>query len=238
MTLKTAAAALALAAAATAAPAEAQYTYSSSYSDTYDRPTASPEHFAMEIRVGGYSPDGEGGFDEAFQRNFGDEIGPLVGLELDVVPLRIPYVGLVGVGVRFDWAKYTGKARALAGDTGNVDQEQEFRIFAFPAMAVLRVDVLARELGVPVILTGKLGLSTVVTTIDNGSRREHAGVNFGLAWGAQVALELDFINPNRARTLDDEWGINHTYLLFELLGNTNGLGGSNIAWTAGLGLTF
>ncbi|MBO6937613.1 MAG: hypothetical protein JJ863_21770 [Deltaproteobacteria bacterium] len=233
MTPTKAAALLVLAMAATAAPAEAQYTYS----DAYDRNASSPETFAFEIRVGGYRPDGTNGFDEAFQRNFGDEIGPMVGLELDVLPFRIPYVGMVGLGLRFDWAKYTGKARSTTG-MGNVDQSQEFRVFGLPLLAVLRVDVLARELNIPVVFTGKLGLHTVFTLIDNGSRREHSGVSNGLSWGAQVALELDFINPRRAANLDNEWGINHTALLFELFGNTAGIGGANIAWTAGLGMTF
>ena len=42
----------------------------------------------------------------------------------------------------------------------------------------------------------------------------------------------------RARNLDDEWGINHSYLLFELFGSTADFGGSSLAWTGGLGLTF
>jgi hypothetical protein len=230
---RAATAVLVLAAAALAAPAEAQYTYS----DAYDEDSSSPESFSFEVRVGGYRPDGTDGFDETFQANFGDEIGPMVGLELDVLPFRIPYVGMIGLGLRFDWAKYTGKARSL-DPNAEVSQGQEFRVFGLPVLAVLRVDVLARELGVPVTFTGKLGLHTVFTTIDNGSRREHSGVSLGLSWGAQVALELDFINPNRARTLDDEWGINHTALLFELFGNTAGIGGANFAWTAGLGFTF
>jgi len=230
---RVAAAGLAFAAMAFAAPAEAQYTYS----DAYDEQSSSPEMFAFEIRVGGYRPDGSNGFDESFQGNFGDEIGPMVGLELDVLPFRIPYVGMLGAGLRFDWAKYTGKARTVDPNAEST-QNQKFRVFGLPVLAVLRVDVLARELNVPVVLTGKLGLHTVFTTIDNGSAREHSGVSLGLSWGAQIALELDFINPSRARSLDDEWGINHTSLLFELHGNTAGIGGANLAWTAGLGFTF
>ncbi len=216
-----------------AAPADAQYTYSDSSSS--GRATT-PETFAFEIRIGGYRPDGTNGFDEAFQTAYGDEIGPMVGLELDVLPLRIPYVGMFGGGLRFDWAKYSGKAKGPTGE--NLDQNQEFRVFGLPVLAVLRVDVLARELDVPLIFTGKLGFHTVFTLIDNGSRRAHSGVANGLSWGAQIALELDFINPRRAATLDNEWGINHTTLLFELFGNTAGIGGANIAWTAGLGMTF
>ena len=33
-------------------------------------------------------------------------------------------------------------------------------------------------------------------------------------------VELDFINPARARSLDEDWGINHTTLFFEILGST------------------
>lgn len=217
--------------------AEAQYTYSDSYSDAYAGRTMSPENFALEIRIGGYQPDGTNGFDESFERNFGDEIGPMVGLELDFYPLRIPYVGLIGVGLGFNWAKYTGPAIGADPDA-DVSQEQSFRIFSLPAMAVLRVDVLARELNVPLVFVGKIGLDTIISTIDNGSVRTHTGTSFGVAWGAQVALELDFINPNRAQSLDDEWGINHTYLLFELFGSSASFGGSNLAWTFGLGMTF
>ena len=66
-------------------------------------------------------------------------------------------------------------------------------------------------------------------------------MSLGLRWGAQVALELDFINPQRARVLDDEWGINHTMLFVELFGSTAESKltlGTNLSWLAGLGMTF
>jgi hypothetical protein len=214
-------------------PAESQAQYE--YSESFQR-TESPEWFAFELRVGGYQPDGTNGFDEAFAASFGGDIGPMVGLELDFYPVRIPYVGQLGLGFRFNWARYTGAAQAADGSTST--QEQKFRLFALPALAVLRVDVLARELDIPLVLVGKIGFDTVISTIENGSRTVHEGIEFGLHWGAQAALELDFINPRRAASLDSEWGINHTYLLFELFGNTVGFGGANLAWTLGLGMTF
>ena len=57
----------------------------------------------------------------------------------------------------------------------------------------------------------------------------------------RFALELDFIEPRAARRLDEDWGINHSYLFVELYGS---LLGSSIpmrdafTWSAGLGLTF
>ena len=225
--------------AGTSATAEAQYTYS--YSDAYDRPASSPEYFNFEFRVGGYTPKVGGG---GFETVFGDDLGPMIGLELDFFPLRIPWVGLIGGGFRFNWAKYTAPGCLDTSCTPPTDpdmavtQEVKFRIFPLQALAVLRVDVLARELDVPLVFTGKIGFDTVIHSIDNGGVTESEGTSFGLHWGAQVALELDFINPRRAANLDDEWGINHSTLFFELFGSTASFGGSSLAWTGGLGLTF
>ena len=68
-----------------------------------------------------------------------------------------------------------------------------------------------------------------------------SGRSIGLRWGVTFALELDFIEPRAARRLDEDWGINHSYLFVELYGS---LLGSSIpmrdafTWSAGLGLTF
>ena len=68
-----------------------------------------------------------------------------------------------------------------------------------------------------------------------------SGRSLGLRWGVMFALELDFIEPRAARRLDEDWGINHSYLFVELYGS---LLGSSIpmrdafTWSAGLGLTF
>ena len=54
-------------------------------------------------------------------------------------------------------------------------------------------------------------------------------------------MEFDFISPRRAASLDADWGINHSYLLFELMGSniTSGTDfGDSLTWTVGLGLTF
>lgn len=186
-----------------------------------------PERFAFELRGGPYVPAGLG--DEF------DDSGPMLGFELDVFILRIPYVGHIGVGSGLSWARYTAPTPTTTG--GTADEEQSVTLVPMPAMGVLRVDVLARELNVPILLTGKLGADIVFWDSDSGTN-EFSGVGFGLRWGAQVALELDWFDEAAARTLDEEWGINHTFLFFELHGSTARDDfdlGDKFTWALGLG---
>lgn len=198
----------------------------------------SAEAFYLELGLGLWQPDvGTNAFDSTFD---GDQ-GPLVAGEIGYIPLRIPYVGRLGVGLRIGWASYTGQGFVADGDGQRTDEEAELALFPLTAVGVLRIDVLARELGIPLILTGKAGLDGIVWRSTVGERTEGRNVSWGFHWGAQAALELDFFNLRSARRLDDEWGINHTYLYFEAFGTTASTSlelTTPFAWTAGLGLIF
>ncbi len=203
----------------------------------------SPEHFAFELKVGTYRPDARAvDGTNAWSTFFGGDRGPLLQLELDVFAWRIPYVGLIGAGVSAGWARYQ---RGLCADPScapqsRLDEKGRAKLFPVAGLAVLRVDALARELGVPLVVTGKIGLDAVFYRITGGSL-SGSGSSLGMRWAVQLALELDFINRARARTLDDEWGINHTTLFVELFGSTADSSidlGTGLAWTLGLGLTF
>lgn len=199
------------------------------------RGVESPEQLALELRVGPYSPDVGTSATSLFD---GDQ-GPMLGVELDAMLVRIPYVGLAGVGFGFSWADYSGDA-LLAGSTTTVSENTDLTLFPLSVVAVLRVDVLARELSIPLLLTGKLGGDAILWDTNTGARDEANNVSFGLHWAAQAALELDFLDRSSARTLDDEWGINHSFAFFEVFGTTADStlqltpeGGW--AWCAGLG---
>ncbi len=219
-----------------ASPAAAQI-YADQSSDLYRPPPADSENYALELRIGAYRPEADAEFD----RIYGDQQGPLVGLELDVLPLRIPYVGRLGGGISFAWAEYRASACVDSTCSNRASERSSFRVFPFGFMAVLRADVLARELGVPLVFTGKLGLDLVQFRERVGSRDAGSGIALGLRWAAQVALELDFINPRAARNLAEEWGINHAFFYFEAFGSTaeNGVRlGDRLAYVGGLGLSF
>lgn len=207
-------------------PTFASAQYSDELADLARRETV--ESFAAELKVGAYSLSDNSSF-------FAGDRGPLVQLEIDYFALRIPYVGLIGGGIALGWARYDANACADSSCNQRLDEEVKLTAFPIAPMAVLRVDVLPRELGVPIVLSGKIGLDIFVYDVSGGSGG--GGTTFGLRWGAQAALELDFINPRRARALDEEWGINHTYLFVEFFGSSAQLA-SRFAWTIGLGLTF
>ncbi|MEM6959299.1 MAG: MXAN_2562 family outer membrane beta-barrel protein [Myxococcota bacterium] len=210
----------------------------STYSDYHAVRPESSEYFAFEFGVGQYRPDvGNSAFDTVF----GDDFGPALRLELDVVPVRIPYLGRVGVALGAGWSKHSAGACTTITCSQRADENITMRIYPLNVMGVLRVDVLAREFNIPLLLTAKFGLDAVVYDINTGSRDEARNVSFGVRWAVQAALELDFIAPRRAAGLDDEWGINHSFIFGEIFGSNAGSKlniGTNLSFTAGLGLSF
>jgi hypothetical protein len=199
------------------------------------RGVESPEQFALELRVGPYSPDVGTGATDLFD---GDQ-GPWIGAEFDAMITRIPFVGLIGIGASFGWADYSGNA-LLTGSTTSVSENTDLTLFPFALMGVLRVDVLARELGIPFVFAGKLGVDAIVWDSNTGKTDDANNVSWGMHWAAQVALELDFLDRSSARALDDEWGINHSFVFFELFGTTADSSlqlkpEGGVAWSAGLG---
>jgi hypothetical protein len=200
----------------------------------------SPENFALELRAGQHFPN----LGQAFDDFFGGDLGPVLGFELDYFPLRIPYVGMVGVGLGGGWVSWEGRTREV-GTTVQTEEVNSLELYPLYATLVLRVDVLPRELDVPVVLTGKIGPDVNIwrSAPGFGTEASSSGVTAGLRFAGQLAIELDFLGRRDARRLDDEWGINHTEIFAEInysmageIGDGLPVGG--LGWAAGLGLTF
>jgi hypothetical protein len=201
-----------------------------------------PEGYLLSFGVGAYRPDpGPASFDAFYP---GDN-GPLLLAEFDFFLYRIPYVGPIGLGLAGGWAAYKGNACEIDPTTGGcvageVTQSAKFSIFPLNVMAVLRVDALARLTPVPFVFTGKVGFNTVFFNEDVGSGKQ-GGSSYGFGWAAQIALELNFVNPRRANALDEDWGINSSFFFFELGGsdaNSSLPVGDKLYFTGGVGLTF
>lgn len=196
---------------------------------------ASDERFTFELRLGAY----QGNLGPAAAA-FNGDLGPLLELELDVHLVRIPYIGPLAIGGHFGWVEWTGPATASGGsnvgDTG-------MSVLPMGLVAAWRIDGLARELSVPFVVTPKIGVDFGYWRTGTAGTSDAEGWSIGLRWAVQFALELDFLEPRAARRVDQEWGINHTVIFCELFGSTMGGGsflpvGSDLAWVAGLGLTF
>lgn len=200
---------------------------------------SSPEHFGLELRVGILYPEGLGDtFNSA--EYFGADVGPMLSLELHYFPFRIPYLGLVGIGGGLGWSAWDTET------PGGVQAETNtFEIVTMRPILVWRIDSLARELNVPIVLTPKFGMDIVYWTTSPGFGAADAdGWSVGPRAAGKVSLELDFLEPRAARQLDEEWGINHSEIFFELYGTWAGdapggmLPVSGWGWAAGLGFTF
>jgi hypothetical protein len=198
----------------------------------------SPERFGVEFRIGPYQPDMEG--NDAADTFFADDSGPLLALELDVIAYRLPDIlylaGAGGIG----WMNFDGKTRDDLGDP--TSEETSIEIVPLNLLAVLRIDALPRKLSVPLIFTGKIGYQWASWSTESGGVDEEDGWSVGLLWAVQLGLDLDTFEPAAARNMDEEWGLNHSFLFFELFGfmpsDASLEIGQDMAWTAGLGFMF
>lgn len=191
----------------------------------------SPMWFAFELKLGPYRPDYP-----SFKDSFGSDRGWLMNTELDITAYHVPYVGQLNVGLGWGWANYSGTAPIIPGGEKS-GEKTELTLYPMSLLAVLRVEALARYTRIPLTFAGKLGYDFVRWKATTGGSTDRSGLNRGLRWGAQVAFELDVIDRKAARRLDDDFEINHTFLLFEYFGSeTKSTGGHS--FTFGLGLQF
>ncbi len=201
--------------------------------------TWSPEGYLLSFGVGAYRPDPG---DETFDLVYPGDNGPILLAEFDFFLYRIPFLGPIGIGLQGGWAGYKGAACEAGSTTSCIPSTQgaKFSIFPLNVMAVLRIDALARETPVPFVFAGKVGFDTVFFNEDVGSGKQ-GGSSFGFGWAAQFALELNFVNPRRANSLDEDWGINSSFFFFELAGsnaNSSAPVGDKLFFTGGVGITF
>lgn len=192
---------------------------------------ASPMWFAFELKLGPYQPKYP-----SFEATFDDDRGWLLDTEVDFTLYRIPYVGQLNAGIGWGWADYQAKSIVLPGDQ-KTGEDTEFTIYPMSGLAVLRIDSLARYTVIPLTFAAKIGYQAVRYKITKGSETVEDGFNHGIRWGAQAALELDLIDRKATRRLDDDFGINHTFLLFEYFGSETESTGAR-SFQFGLGLQF
>ena len=234
--MKRLASALVLAAVVGLAP---HYAHAQSIGEV-DKEGWTPEGFLVSFGVGSYRPDPGS---DSFNLVYPSGNGPILLGEFDFFLYRIPFLGPIGIGVAGGWASYKGTgclATSAPGTCVPSSDGAKFSLFPLNAMAVLRIDALARKTPVPFVFTGKVGYNSVFFKEEVGAGRS-SGRSHGFGWAAQIALELNFINERRANALDQDWGINSSFFFFELAGsdaNNRAPVGDKFYFTGGVGLTF
>jgi hypothetical protein len=242
------------------------------------------QQFYIEVRLGAYLPTGIdndpklGGktpFADVFSLDC--SASPLVstgsvshrfyfGLEADYVPLRIPYVGGLGVGVGWGYTRFSNNARFTGGNTCSAETTA-LTIMPMYATTVLRVDELMRRTGIPIVPYGKFGVGVQYWRASNDSGAEHVCQGKDGSWttsacadsGATVAgssgltptlhfavggmISLNFLEPRSTAKLGESTGVGHVYVFGELYADTvplatNVLRVGNTSWAAGVAVDF
>jgi hypothetical protein len=182
-------------------------------------------HIAFELRFGGYYPEVDKKFigpnaPTPYHDIFGDGPEFYFGMELDWLPLRIPYVGAIGPGFGWGYTNPTGFAK-LEGEDTYSQVENYLTIFPMHLSAVLRADELMRRTGVPFVPYGKfgLGLAKWSTGTDEVSVSLDGARGSGVTWGYHLALggmlELTWLNPRSGVSMQETTGLSHVYLFGE-----------------------
>jgi hypothetical protein len=204
------------------------------------------QHAAVELRFGPYTPKiDESAATPVYSEFFGDNTRFMIGIEVDWQAWRIPHFGTLGIGVGWGYTQMSSTNVAHDDEvTGNISQTSTLNIMPFYGVGVLRIDTFARDLRVPLVPYGKLGIATAfwwvndgigTATSDTGIKGKDTSV--GVQGAAGLMFLLDVLEPNSARAADVDIGVNNSYLFFELAVSDYGGDQMNVGantWVTGL----
>lgn len=200
--------------------------------DKPDDALFTPGRFTFEVGFGPYYPqidDEFGGAATPYADVFNTNPQFYVGLELDWLPFRIPYLGVLGPGL--GWGYTWASATAKVADTG-ADSAQETSLWIMPmhASAVLRVDVLMREAGVPFVPFAKVGFGMGLWSAGRGEDTSEVDgtTGKGSSFGTHLALggmfSLSWLDRRSTGSLNDSTGIERLYIYGEWMNASLGSG--------------
>jgi hypothetical protein len=208
----------------------------------------SSQNMAFELRFGPYAPR----IRPVAEDYYGDKTRYQLGFEVDGQLWRAPHVGTLGVGGGWSYTKQSARMpltnppedpEEAAALQAQVAEKSTLNIMPMYVVGVLRVDVLARDFGIPFVGYGKFGLGSALWWENDGSGVSRAYGRKGKdgSWGTQAALGgmflLDVLEPSAGVELDNSAGINNSYLFLEWsisdLDDDHGNVGTN-TWVAGL----
>ncbi len=186
-------------------------------------------HFYFELRFGLYSPDldGDPAASTAYEKYFGSDPLFYFGLELDWLPVYIPYVGSLGPGFGWGFASASGKTKVQGTDT-EAGSDTGLTLFPMHLSAVFRADGILRELHVPVVpyIKGGFGFVNWSASGPNAdvAAKSPEGTSTGLHLAVGGALALNAFDRSAAMAMHQATGIRYANIWAEWM--FDDLGGS------------
>ena len=223
----------------------------------------SPREWAIELRFGPYAPDVDSEFSGGatpYKTMFGGKRHLMSQLEFDWQFFQA--FGSLGVGAVVGYYNESAKAftadatgQCVTDSTGACTRSADattLRLIPVAALLVYRWDVAAEHWKIPLVPYAKLGLNYTFWEINNGNGNvpeykggHGSGGTAGWQAAAGMSLLLDILDPDAARGLDMETGVNHSYVFFEWnhvdasgLGMSKKLHVGDSRWVLGLMFEF
>ncbi|AKT39454.1 MXAN_2562 family outer membrane beta-barrel protein [Chondromyces crocatus] len=223
--------------------ASAQYSSKSRFGGEWRRANRKAEEsrffdwtrFTFEARFGPYWP----AIDDEFEGSatpYADAFNPkpqfYFGAEVDWLFFRIPYLGVVGPGLGWGYTSVSTKAR-VTGTEEESGQDTSLWIMPMYLSAVLRADVLMREVNIPLVPYIKFGLgyglwgssSGQDTSVRDGLAGRGASLGTHLALGGMFSLS--WLDSSGSESLRDATGLRSIYAFGEWMRSDLG-GGSQM----------
>jgi hypothetical protein len=200
--------------------------------------------FTLELRFGAYYPN----IDEVFAADsaygcggpyhcyFGNGAQFYFGVELDWLPVRIPYVGKIGPGVGWGFVSFGAKAHSLGSkdwspewrDTAaNVsDEKTGMTLMPMHVSGVLRIDEIQRRTVIPIVpyVKGGFGFGTWNSGTSQGTSKVVAadgtktsaeGFSFGPHFALGGMLGLNWLDRRSGAMARESSGVDQAYVFGE-----------------------
>ncbi len=187
---------------------------------------------SVEVGAGPYVPniDKEFSGKTPYRDVFGGKPSPMFRLHL-AKSLWTGF-GSVEVGIKTGfWSKSGHAIIAGSNPPERSGDHTTFNIIPTSLTLTYRADQLWENVHVPVVPYGRVALERYNWWVTKESHWGKRGATNGWSATAGVAFILDFLDPSSARDLDNETGINHTALYFDVTKSKVDDFGSKKSWT-------
>jgi hypothetical protein len=182
----------------------------------------------LELHFGPYTPEVDSAFSVGagqsgpYEAAFSGDGMFMLGMYLDYQLWQDVGSVAIGGGWQYGWVDGTAIEEGATDETG-------FNLVPFDVAVTYRFDYLARRWGVPLVPYVKAGFTWALWWVTNGKDeianarspdppyegRTGMSNTFGFFAGGGLQLLLDVLDRSMAMSLDEETGINHSYLFVE-----------------------
>jgi hypothetical protein len=177
----------------------------------------SPRWGSFDFAIGPYRPDIDSEFDGRafpYRKIMGSDHGWM--FRAAVAKALFTKAGSLEAGFYSGFFQQTGKGQYARGG-GESPDDTRLRMIPTSVFLNYRFDMLADRYKIPLAPYGRLGFERYnwwITDADGNVSMKGATNGWSIAGG--LALLLDVFDPGLAREMDNDSGVNDTYLFFEV----------------------